>query len=291
MFKIGEFSKIAQVSGRLLRYYDDIGLFKPQHIDTWTGYRYYTADQLPRLNRILALKDLGLSLDRIQQLLDQDISTNDIRRLYLEHKAELEQSIRDELVRLQQVQLRLNQLDHQEQDWMPDVVIKHVPAQFMLAYRDTQLTSERLYQLFDMLSQHASKRAAETSSYGCLLTVLYSDIFTPEAAMDLEIGFLLTNERVKPLTIADDITLTVRELPGVERMATSIHRGLGDHPITYNALGRWLEQHHYRIVGPGRELLLEYYDPAEPETCMMEIQFPVEQIDVADLDFLASIQS
>lgn len=290
MFKIGEFSKIAQVSGRLLRYYDEIGLFKPQHIDTWTGYRYYTADQLPRLNRILALKDLGLSLDHIRQLLDQDIGTDEIRRLYLDRKAELEQSIRDELVRLQQVQLRLNQLDRQELDWMPDVAIKCVPAQSMLAYRDTQMTSERMYQLFDVLSQHAWKRATETSSYGFLVTVLYSDVFTPEAAMDLEIGFFLTNERVKPLLIADEITLTVRELPGVERMATSVHRGVDDHPITYNALGRWLQQHHYRIVGPGREMLLEHYDPAEPETCMMEIQFPVEQINVAELDFLEAIQ-
>ena len=134
MFKIGEFSKIAQVSGRLLRYYDDIGLFKPQHIDTWTGYRYYTADQLPRLNRILALKELGLSLDQIQQLLDQDIGTDEIRKLYLERKAQLEQSLRDALVRLQQVQLRLKQLDRHDVDWMPDVVIKRVPAQPMLAY-------------------------------------------------------------------------------------------------------------------------------------------------------------
>ena len=55
MFKIGEFSKIAQVSGCLLRYYDDIDLFKPQHIDRWTGYRYYTADQLP----LTRLTDVG----------------------------------------------------------------------------------------------------------------------------------------------------------------------------------------------------------------------------------------
>jgi DNA-binding transcriptional MerR regulator len=290
MFKIGEFSKIAQVSGRLLRYYDDIGLFKPQHIDTWTGYRYYTADQLPRLNRILALKDLGLSLDHIQQLLDKDISTDEIRNLYLGRKAQLEQSLRDELVRLQQVQVRLNLLDSQVVNWMPDVVIKCVPAQPMLAYRDSQMTGERLYQLFDVLSHNVPERAAEKSRYGSLLTILYSDIFTPEAAMDLEIGFLLTNERVKPMMIADGVTLMVRELPAVERMATSVHQGLDDHPITYNALGRWLEQHHYRIVGPGRELLLENYYPAEPEKCIVEIQFPVERINVAEFNFLASIQ-
>jgi DNA-binding transcriptional MerR regulator len=62
MFKIGDFSKIARVSTRLLRYYDSIGLLSPGRTDPTTGYRYYMADQLARLNRILALKELGLSL-------------------------------------------------------------------------------------------------------------------------------------------------------------------------------------------------------------------------------------
>ena len=63
MFKIGEFAQIAQVSDNLLRHYDAIDLLKPIHVDEWTGYRYYSAAQLPQLNRILALKDLGLSLE------------------------------------------------------------------------------------------------------------------------------------------------------------------------------------------------------------------------------------
>jgi DNA-binding transcriptional MerR regulator len=289
MFKIGEFSKIAQVSGRLLRYYDDIELFKPQHTDPWTGYRYYTADQLPRLNRILALKELGLSLDYIKQLMESDIGTDEIRTLYLERKAQLEQSLREELARLQQVQLRLNQLNRQAADWMPDVVIKCVPAQPVLSYRDAHMTVERLYQLFDRLSQYGPQRPTEKNKYGFVFTVLYSEIFTPEAAMDLEIGLLLTTERVKPLRIADDVTLTVRELPAVEQMATIMHQGMDDHPITYNALGRWLEQHHYRIVGPGREMLLEQAISTEPENSIVEIAFPVERITGAELDFLESI--
>ena len=62
--------RIARVSGRLLRYYDSIGLWSPQHVDPATGYRYYTAGQLERLNRILALKDLGLSLDQVARMID-----------------------------------------------------------------------------------------------------------------------------------------------------------------------------------------------------------------------------
>lgn len=66
MFKIGEFSKLSQVSVKALRYYDELGLLKPASVDRFTAYRYYSADQRPRLNRILALKDLGIAFaDRI----------------------------------------------------------------------------------------------------------------------------------------------------------------------------------------------------------------------------------
>jgi DNA-binding transcriptional MerR regulator len=68
MFLTGEFSQISRVSKRLLHYYDEIGLLKPAHIDPHTGYRYYSASQLSQLNRILALKDLGLSLDQSKLL-------------------------------------------------------------------------------------------------------------------------------------------------------------------------------------------------------------------------------
>ena len=69
MFKIGEFSKLGQVSTRMLRHYDKLGLLVPDQIDEWTGYRYYTIQQLPRLHRIIALKDMGLSLQQITDLL------------------------------------------------------------------------------------------------------------------------------------------------------------------------------------------------------------------------------
>ena len=92
MFRIGEFSQIARVSGRLLRYYDSIGLLRPQRIDPETGYRYYSAGQLERLNRILALKELGLSLDQVARMLDDKISAAEIRGMLALKKAELERT-------------------------------------------------------------------------------------------------------------------------------------------------------------------------------------------------------
>ena len=104
MFTVGEFSRLAGVSKRLLRYYDEIGLLKPVHTHKFTGYRYYSAEQMPRLNRILALKDLGLSLDQVQRLLNDRISTDEMQGMLLMKKAEAEQQIQAELQRVRNIE-------------------------------------------------------------------------------------------------------------------------------------------------------------------------------------------
>ncbi|MBR0409376.1 MAG: MerR family transcriptional regulator [Eubacterium sp.] len=70
MLKIGEFSKLSRVSVRMLRHYDDIGLLPPAETDHFTGYRYYSPDQLPVIGRITALKDMGFQLADIVKILE-----------------------------------------------------------------------------------------------------------------------------------------------------------------------------------------------------------------------------
>jgi DNA-binding transcriptional MerR regulator len=137
MFRIGDFSKIAQVSGRLLRYYDEIGLLRPEHIDPQTGY--YSAQQLPRLNRILVLKELGLSLEQVARLLDTDTSTEEMQGMFLLHKAQIEQRMQEEVERLRVVEARLGEIDAYGQMWEPDVILKSVPAHPFLALRELLL--------------------------------------------------------------------------------------------------------------------------------------------------------
>ena len=67
LYKIGDFSKISGVSDKTLRYYDEINLFKPVDIDLFTGYRYYSSDQLDDINIILKLKDASFSLEEIKK--------------------------------------------------------------------------------------------------------------------------------------------------------------------------------------------------------------------------------
>ena len=90
MFQIGEFSKLSRVSKRLLHHYEELGLFKPARVDPFTGYRYYSARQIPELNRILALKDLGFSLKQIEQVIKDDISNKEIRGMLRLKQVEVE---------------------------------------------------------------------------------------------------------------------------------------------------------------------------------------------------------
>ncbi len=136
MFRIGEFSKIARVSGRLLRYYDEIGLLSPQSIDPETGYRYYSAWQLPRLNRILVLKELGLSLEHIARLLDQETSVDEMRGMLTLRKAQIEQSVQQEMEQLRVVESRLQQIEQHGLMQEPDVILKAVPATPFLGLRE-----------------------------------------------------------------------------------------------------------------------------------------------------------
>ena len=103
MLKIGDFSRLSRVTVKALRYYDEIGLLKPVAVDRFTGYRYYSADQLPRLNRIIVLKNLGLSLEEVSQLLNNDLPAEHIRQLLHVKRAEIRQRLQDEQGRLDQV--------------------------------------------------------------------------------------------------------------------------------------------------------------------------------------------
>jgi len=282
MFRIGEFSKLSQVPVKTLRYYDEIGLLKPAKVDRFTGYRYYSADQLPRLNRILALKDLGLSLAQIAQLLDGDLPPAQIRGMLRLKQVEAQQKVEEEQARLARVEARLRHIE--KEGTMPtyEVVLRKVNPQTVIAIRDTIPTysdqGPLWKELADYLQQHGGKAT------GPSLTI-YHDTEYRERDVDVEVATPIS----APLSSTERVA--VRELPGAEQMACVIHQGSYDGlDQAYNALLAWIEANGYRIVGPNREVYLrcpdnDYADPEtigyaeyvadEPAAFVTEVQLPV----------------
>lgn len=101
MFRIGEFSKLMQVSVRMLRYYDEAGLLKPAQVDKWTGHRTYSVDQIPILNKIFYLRDSGFNVSEIADALNKD--EQDLAVQLDKKHLEVEQAIRIEQEKLEKI--------------------------------------------------------------------------------------------------------------------------------------------------------------------------------------------
>lgn len=107
MLKIGEFSKLAQVSIGTLRHYDQIGLLSPVEVDKFTGYRYYSESQFPRLQRILALRGLGFSLEQIKLALAKGLTAEQMVEMLKSRRNEIHQQIEDLQKQLTEIEIRL----------------------------------------------------------------------------------------------------------------------------------------------------------------------------------------
>jgi DNA-binding transcriptional MerR regulator len=131
MLKISDFAQLSRVSAKALRLYDQMGLLKPLHVDSETGYRYYSATQLPRLNRILVLKDLGFSLEQIAQLLNENVTSEAIRGMLQLKQAEIQQRLQADKLRLQRIEYRLQQFNQENKMTHYDVMTKSVAPQLV----------------------------------------------------------------------------------------------------------------------------------------------------------------
>jgi DNA-binding transcriptional MerR regulator len=272
MFKIGDFSKVAQVSGRLLRYYDEIDIFKPIHIDRATGYRYYTAEQLPSLNRILALKNLGLSLDQVAQMIQDNISTEEMRGMLLLKKSQIEQNLREEFFRLQAVESRLRQID-QAGSWSDlPVAIKDIPPQPFLSSRKRDMGSGGFNKFYVEVMHALSSN--QTKTYGTCICVTHNDMM--EDHFDLELGFVVQDNTTTALALPNYPDMEMGILEGAQ-MATLVHVGNWTTGLeSYQALGTWVEQSRFCIVGSGREVFIEVKIGDYSDDNIYEIQFPIE---------------
>ena len=274
MFTVGEFSQIAQVSKRLLRYYDEIGLLKPMYTDRITGYRYYSAEQMLHLNRILALKDLGLSLDQIQRIVRENVSTEEIHGMLLLKKAEIEQQVQAELQRIRKIESRLQAIRNAEANRPLNVVLKQTPAQPVLSVRTIVETFEAGLLIFDHISTNLPKK----SIYGFRFCICHSNDFV-ERDMDLEMGHLLLTNSHTPVPLSGDLQLRFRELPAVATMATFVVKGALESIHTgYTEIGFWVEANGYRLAGIPREITLQIPQAADGSDLITEIQFPVEAL-------------
>ena len=278
MLKIGEFSKLARVSVKTLRYYADLGLLKPAYTDRYSGYRYYALEQLPRLNRILALKELGFSLVQIEQIVREDMGAGELQRLMRLKHAELVEQVQAEQARLERVALRLRQIEQEGRLPRFEVLLKPVAAQPVAAIRDTIVGYADLAELF---REVASYLAGHDIIMGRQPAVaLYYDTEFRDQGVDVEAALPLANNELR--RVRDTGRVTVRTLPRIEAATvvyTGPYEGIGG---AYGALMSWTRNHGYRAAGPNRELYLQGPGQGvDPSRFVTEAQLPAQRLKAA----------
>jgi DNA-binding transcriptional MerR regulator len=273
VFKIGEFSHIARVTTKLLRFYDQLGLLTPARVDPGTGYRYYLADQLPRLNRILALKELGLSLGEIRDLVEAEVPADQLRDLLAAKRTELNRRMDADLRRLRLIATRIDGIDGADPPEAFDLRAKTVGPTPWISHRFACAEPAHAFHVVSEIVAVA-QRITELAPPPHRLAVGHGD-FT-DTDVDLEAGVIVRRlPGTAELALPDGTPLTAATLPRVDAV-TGVRLGLPEFSSAfYAALGRWLTANDAEISGPVRELFLQIADPHKGIEPIVEVQFPI----------------
>jgi DNA-binding transcriptional MerR regulator len=265
MFRIGAFARLGGVSAKTLRAWDEEGLFKPVWVDPTNEYRYYSAAQLPELRRIVALRDVGVSLPEIAGLV---AGGADLRAVLERRRSELERERSEVERRLHALDISVEMADGRAASL--DVVLTRVPVEPIAAYVVDPSASDlgpAFYEL-EAYVRDLGKRAPRP----------------PGAIVEGDDGRRATEVFV-PVTgpVPPAGPIGYRRLPAC-RAASIIHRGsYGRLGASRDALEHWVEAAGLTIAGPLRILYLQF--GAEPE-----LRLPPGYVVERDADYLTELQ-
>lgn len=267
MFAIGDFARLGRISVRMLRHYDALGLLIPARVEPSTGYRRYEAAQLSRLNRIIALKDLGFTLRQIGGVLDEQVGIEELQGMLRLRRAELEQEAAAARARLGSVEARLALIEAEGRMPVGEVVVKEIPA-------------IRVAELTGLAASY------ESDDIGPVIQPLYEQLRERlDAAGIKPLGPGIACYEPAADGVRVHATFPVASDPGAGHgfavvdlpsiwAATVVHHGSMDTAdVAVQQLARWIEANDHHSVGFARELHLEC--PPDLGLWVTELQEPI----------------
>ena len=272
MFSIGEFASIGRVSIRMLRHYDEIGLLAPARVNPDTGYRFYDGAQFEVLARILALKDLGLTLDEVMRVMQGVVESDALHALLIERRGALAAQLDLDAARLDRLDAKIRQIEGEPLMSTLSTELKSLPA-LVVAQASAPIpgfgpenVSPVIGPLFDSL--HSSLLAAGVTP-GDQGLAMYEADDANDAGARAYAAFPVEE------ATASASGFTVTEIPGVDLAAATVHRGsmstIGE---SWEALHTWIAANGYQLAGTCREVYL-VLQPEPQENWVTELQQPV----------------
>jgi len=260
---------MCDVSVKTLHHYDELGILEPDRVDGFTGYRYYSASQMGRLNQILAFKEAGFSLSEIAEVFSNKPPAEALV-LMLEEKAEqLEQALKLEQQRIGRLRTNIFLIKNGGIPLMNEITIKKTQPILAASLRATIHSIDELGPLWEELNAYIDSRGGRRT-IPCMM--LYHSAFHLETGADIEV--------VEPITKAfpGNDRISVYELPAEEKIACIVHNGpFSTIPSTYAAIEKWVDENGYSLKGPVREIYHKGdWATDDPDEYVTEIQYPLK---------------
>lgn len=259
MLRIGEFARRGRVSVKAVRHYATVGLLPPVYVDAATGYRYYAPAQLDTLNRLMVFRALGLSLERIRPLLQDEPSPELLRSLLAERRAAVARRLEAEQAQLAAIEARIRQIESRAPAYK--VVVRDVPAAFVASVRRVVPEYGVLDSLFAEIAR-ALPVTARVTGHGAV----WHHCAPHRREIDCEAFVLLDRP-------TNGFALKVYQLPAF-RAACIVHPSdEEDIFAAKRAVHREAASRRFEIEGPIRE---RYFSSAgDSRLDLTEIQFPL----------------
>jgi DNA-binding transcriptional MerR regulator len=268
MYQIGLFSKINHITTKTLRHYDEIGLLKPKHVDYITGYRFYSSDQLPLIHQILALKQLGLSLNEIREIIDNPINTE----LFLKLKErELTLEIEKGSQRLKEVKTWLNYVrGEKNMNYVP--IIKELPQVIVASMRTTVPSYNTYFDIVPKMGTEMKRQGAVCQVNPEYCFTIYHDGEYKETDIDVEVCEAVNK------ACSDSDMVKYKSMDSIKTAACVLHKG----PYktireAYIFLFSWIKENNYELDGNPRESYIDgIWNKEIDNDWLTELQIPVK---------------
>lgn len=268
-FKIGEFSKLCQVTVKTLRHYEEIGLLIPIEVDEWTGYRYYDISQLRRMNRIVYLKQLGFSLEEITELFEEGKECPDTEQI--KDKVERCKNDMAHLIWRQTELAKLETLLQKQENIMEKVFEKSLPSRIFATHRRKIESYQELFHLCpNIIGPEMHRLGCECPAPEYCFTVEYND----EYGVDIDIEYFEAVAERKE----DSELIKFKELPEVPVALCINHYGAYDKmPETFAELYAYAEANGYEVSERPRFCYIDgIWNKESVDEWLTEIQLPVK---------------
>ena len=267
LYKIGLFSQMNKVTIKTLRHYDEIGLLKPAYIDEFTGYRYYASEQLPMLHEILALRQMGFSLNEIAKV-QEGVS---VESVLIKKKTELLKKISEETMKLSQVE---HYLHNRNECSNYNVILKELPEVIVASMRTIIPDYNSLFGIIPPMER-------EMERLGCVCAIpeycfsIYHDGEYKEKDVDVEVCEVVTEMKE-----SSDM-IKFKKIEKIETAACVLHKGsYSDFPKAYAALLKWIEENGFELIDNPRESYIDgIWNKDSIDDWLTEIQFPVRSME------------